>query len=209
LNTCPFSMATLASRFLLSHCKRWPKFLGSHSMNRCWQSLTPSLPLLGVSRSFSANTLSKTKLDEAEALAAQALAGETVPPQPKPDPQDKRLAFTPKPFFPFWRGNLRKHFRNKRRKRLGKGMSGAGGITKKAFKGSSPHSRTWESGQAPLFLRVPKWPEAAARGRRKQLEPLNLSKLRYFIEKGRIDTRYPITQRHLNDSTCVNKVKMG
>eukprot|EP00811_Abedinium_folium_P003766 NODE_13463_length_1164_cov_7.436837.p1 GENE.NODE_13463_length_1164_cov_7.436837~~NODE_13463_length_1164_cov_7.436837.p1 ORF type:complete len:166 (+),score=41.33 NODE_13463_length_1164_cov_7.436837:209-706(+) len=38
---------------------------------------------------------------------------------------------------------------------------------------------------------------------------LNLSKLRYFIEKGRLDTLFPITQRHLFDSKCVTKIKIG
>jgi len=42
-----------------------------------------------------------------------------------------------------------------------------------------------------------------------RLEQLNMSKLRYFIEKGRLDTRFPITQRHLYDSKCVSKIKRG
>merc|ERR1712151_679283 len=47
------------------------------------------------------------------------------------------------------------------------------------------------------------------RNKIKRLETLNLSKLRYFIEKGRIDTRFPITQRHLYDSRCVSQIKRG
>lgn len=47
------------------------------------------------------------------------------------------------------------------------------------------------------------------RNKRKKLETLNLSKLRYFIEKGRLDTRFPITMRHLFESHCVTKVKNG
>jgi large subunit ribosomal protein L15 len=42
-----------------------------------------------------------------------------------------------------------------------------------------------------------------------QLEPLNLSKLRYFIEKGRLDVNYPITQRHLKDCKCVTRIRNG
>lgn len=47
------------------------------------------------------------------------------------------------------------------------------------------------------------------RNKIKKLEPLNLSKLRYNIEKGRIDTRFPITQRHLFDCQAVRKVRRG
>ncbi|CAK9102021.1 unnamed protein product [Durusdinium trenchii] len=47
------------------------------------------------------------------------------------------------------------------------------------------------------------------RGKRDYLDPLNLSKLRYFIQKGRLDTRFPITQRHLQESRCVKRVKKG
>jgi len=47
------------------------------------------------------------------------------------------------------------------------------------------------------------------RNKIKRLETLNLSRLRYFIEKGRLDTRFPITQRHLHDSRCVRNIKRG
>merc|ERR1719419_1761661 len=47
------------------------------------------------------------------------------------------------------------------------------------------------------------------RNKRKKLEPLNLSKLRYFIEKGRLDTRFPITQRHLYESRCMRRIRVG
>jgi len=60
-----------------------------------------------------------------------------------------------------------------------------------------------------LYRKVARWPEARMRNKRQQLEPLNLSKLRRFIEGGRLDTRFPITQRHLYDSKCVTKIKLG
>lgn len=44
--------------------------------------------------------------------------------------------------------------------------------------------------------------------KKKNYDCLNISKLRYFIEKGRLDVRFPITQRHLHDCRCV-KVKNG
>lgn len=47
------------------------------------------------------------------------------------------------------------------------------------------------------------------RNKRKHLEPLNLATLRYFIEKGRLDTRFPITQRHIFESRCLRKIKRG
>jgi len=121
----------------------------------------------------------------------------------------KRFAYTQKPFFPVYTDNLRDVAQRKRRKKRGAGMSGKGGITKRSLRGSRPHSRTWEGGTAPLFKRVPRWPEAAMRNKFKRLETCNLSKLRYFIEKGRIDTRFPITQRHLYESKCVSLVKRG
>lgn len=76
-------------------------------------------------------------------------------------------------------------------------------------KGTKPRSRTWEGGTHPLFTRVPRWPEAGMLNKRKKLDPLNLSKLREYIERGRLDARFAITQRHLFESGCVSKVKRG
>merc|ERR1712136_96437 len=113
-----------------------------------------------------------------------------VGPRPKPNPVSRRFAFCQKSFFPIWTSNLRDTFRRKRKKKLGKGMSGAGGLNLRHYRGSLPRSRTWEGGTHPLFMRVPKWP-AAAKQQKKHLESLNLAKLRYFIERGRLDTRFP------------------
>ena len=62
-----------------------------------------------------------------------------------------------------------------------------------------------------MYKRFPKWPEARRqlRNAQFQLEPLNLAKLRYFIEKGRLDVKYPVTQRHLKDSKCMTHVRNG
>jgi len=92
---------------------------------------------------------------------------------------------------------------------MGKGMAGDGGITWRSKRQIGKKARTYERGTYPLFKRVPRWPEAHMRNKRKTLEPLNLSKLRYFIQKGRLDTRFPITQRHLFDSRCVTSIKRG
>ncbi len=34
-------------------------------------------------------------------------------------------------------------------------------------------------------------------------------KLRHFIERGRLDVRFPITQRHLLESKCMTRIKHG
>lgn len=123
-----------------------------------------------------------------------------------------RFAFTNKPFFPLYICNLRQHFRKKKRVKKGRGRKSSSGTTEDGTKGLLPRSRTWEGGPSPMFRRVPKWPAAHNRNKMNKkfmLDPLNLSKLRYFIEKGRLDTRFPITQRHLVDSRCVKSVKNG
>eukprot|EP00747_Dinoflagellata_sp_TGD_P169004 gnl/TRDRNA2_/TRDRNA2_196792_c0_seq1.p1 gnl/TRDRNA2_/TRDRNA2_196792_c0~~gnl/TRDRNA2_/TRDRNA2_196792_c0_seq1.p1 ORF type:complete len:332 (-),score=33.89 gnl/TRDRNA2_/TRDRNA2_196792_c0_seq1:71-1066(-) len=143
-----------------------------------------------------------------EAGAAPGEVAEVTKP-PRPDPISRRFALSNKPFFPIWTSNLRDSFKKKRRKKRGAGKRGRRGTRVRSMRGSRPHSRTWEGGTHPLFTRVPRWPEAHMRNKRKHLEPLNLSKLRYFIEKGRLDTRFPITQRHLYDCRCVSKIKRG
>lgn len=80
----------------------------------------------------------------------------------------------------------------------------------RSFRTKGKVTRTPEHNRnTPLWRRVPKWPEAAMRNKVFRLDPLNLSKLRYCIEKGRLDTRFPITQRHLYESGCVSRIKKG
>ncbi|GIX62742.1 mitochondrial ribosomal protein L15 precursor, putative [Babesia caballi] len=127
-----------------------------------------------------------------------------------PHPFNRRFAFSKRPLFPIEPRNLR-IYGLRRHKKRGRGKkSSARGYRFKRQKrrGSKANSRTFEGGQTPLFKRLPKWPEAWLSRQRKTLDPLNLAKLRYFIERGRLDTRFPITQRHLHDSKCV-KVKRG
>lgn len=126
-----------------------------------------------------------------------------------------RFAMTTRPFFPFNARNLRAGHatlmgKRKKRKVRGRGH-GARGIKKIHQKGDSPNPRTWDGGKNALYKRFPKWPEARKQlaNAQNQLEPLNLAKLRYFIEKGRLDVNYPITQRHLKDSKCVTRIKNG
>ncbi|KAK2195749.1 bifunctional Ribosomal protein L15 [Babesia duncani] len=126
-----------------------------------------------------------------------------------PHPFNRRFAFSKRPLFPIEPRNLR-IYGLQRRKQLGRGKKSSKGYRFKGKKkrGSKPNSRTFEGGQTPLYKRLPKWPEAWLSRKSKKLDPLNLSKLRYFIERGRLDTRFPITQRHLYDSKCV-RVKRG
>ncbi|KJP86148.1 hypothetical protein AK88_04199 [Plasmodium fragile] len=127
-------------------------------------------------------------------------------------PFNRRFAYTKKSFFPIEPRNLRTLGVNrKRKKKRGRGDKGPGkGIREKHKhrKSGRPNSRTFESGRTPLYRRLPKWPEAWLSRQKKNYDCLNLCKLRYFIEKGRLDVRFPITQRHLHDSKCV-KVKNG
>lgn len=132
-------------------------------------------------------------------------------PPPKPHPMSKRFAFSNKPFFPVISSNMRDTHKKKRKKKRGRGKSCGKGIMWRKNRGAQPRTRTFEGGTAPLFIRTPKWPAAAnqLKRRKKSLEPLNLSKLRNYLERGRLDARFPITQRHLYESKLVTSVTKG
>ena len=135
--------------------------------------------------------------------------------RPKFNRFNPRFAMTSRPFFPFNSRNLRAGHatlvsKRKKRKVRGRGH-GSRGIKKIHEQGDNPNPRTWDGGKNALYKRFPKWPEARRQitNAQNQLEPLNLAKLRYFIEKGRLDVNYPITQRHLKDSKCVTRIRNG
>ncbi|XP_026193392.1 39S ribosomal protein L15, mitochondrial [Cyclospora cayetanensis] len=127
-------------------------------------------------------------------------------------PRSRRTAIQRKPLLPIEPRNLRQPGLRKKKRRRGRGdKSSAKGIRLKRdqqgrFKG--PRSKTFEGGKTPLYRRLPKWPEAWLGRQRKRWEPLNLAKIRQFLEQGRLDARFPITQRHLHDSRCV-RVRNG
>ena len=127
----------------------------------------------------------------------------------------RRFALSRSPFFPICQTNLRAGHgdlvvRKKYKKKIGRGRGGPRKPRERHGQGGNPHPGSWDGGKNPLYRRFPKWPGARNRGgKRGRLEPLNLSKLRYFIEKGRLDVSEPITQRHLRDSGCVSSVKNG
>lgn len=125
----------------------------------------------------------------------------------------RRFSLTRRPFLPLCASNLRAGHgdlvvRKKHRKKIGRGKAGHS-VNSRLGQGGNPHPSSWDGGKVPLYRRFPKWPSAKLRSKRPGLEQLNLSKLRYFIEKGRLDARYPITIRHLRDSGCVPAVKHG
>ncbi|CEM36032.1 unnamed protein product [Vitrella brassicaformis CCMP3155] len=127
----------------------------------------------------------------------------------RPHPFNRRFAFSNRPFFPIEPRNIRRKGLKRGHKKIGRGKNWRGIVYKHD---SAPHyrqgARTFEGGNTPLFKRLPKWPEAWMQRRRKGLDPLSLAKLREWIERGLLDTRFPITQRHLHESRCC-RVKRG
>eukprot|EP00416_Gambierdiscus_australes_P024410 CAMPEP_0171059674 /NCGR_PEP_ID=MMETSP0766_2-20121228/3335_1 /TAXON_ID=439317 /ORGANISM="Gambierdiscus australes, Strain CAWD 149" /LENGTH=348 /DNA_ID=CAMNT_0011515151 /DNA_START=77 /DNA_END=1121 /DNA_ORIENTATION=+ len=189
----------------------------------CYRLLTRAVPSVGYLRCFQLAEQSGRSQATATAQDAARAAGVSEPPSmqalvpqnsqglvpQKPHPMSLRFALTNKPFFPIYTSNLRPFNKLSKRKRIGKGMKGRGGLKLKSDRQSRKAGKTFEWGMWPLFKTLPRWPEAHMRNKRPKLEPLNLAKLRYFIEKGRLDTRFPITQRHLYESKCMRRIKVG
>ena len=142
------------------------------------------------------------------ALARPKIATSTVI-----DRMSRRFALSRRPFLPLCPSNLRCGHgdlvvRKKHRKKIGRGKAGHS-VNSRIGQGGNPHPSSWDGGKVPLYRRFPKWPTVKMRNKQNSLEQLNLSKLRYFIEKGRLDTRFPITLRHLRDCGCVPGIKHG
>jgi large subunit ribosomal protein L15 len=84
-------------------------------------------------------------------------------------------------------------------KHAGRGMKGmyarAGGQVNRGFEG----------GQSNLAKRFPKRGFKPNKFNiKKELEPLNLGRLAYFIQKGQLDTSKPILMRHLLECGCLS-----
>eukprot|EP01066_Platyproteum_vivax_P015693 Platyproteum_vivax@DN6904_c0_g1_i1.p1 len=129
-----------------------------------------------------------------------------------PHPFNKRFAYSDKPFFPIEPRNLRGG-KCKRRKRyqIGRGFA-SGGTQETSLSRHGRREPKWgEGGQWELYKRLPRWKGANDQimNEKKAFEVLDLSKVRKYIEKGRLDSRFPITQRHLFESRCVTKVRKG
>lgn len=127
------------------------------------------------------------------------------------NPFDLRNAHSVKPLYPIHQLNLR--------------IPGVSGRTRFRPRGPGMRSKTrkrhrqrtgsrrgrtpvWNGGHLPLYKRFPKWPGAMRQWRKPPVEWCSLHKLRRFLEKGRLDARFPITQRHIHESGLV-RVKRG
>ncbi|KAF4753272.1 Ribosomal protein [Perkinsus olseni] len=132
-----------------------------------------------------------------------------------PRPFNPRFAYTSRPFFPICAKNMRnghgRQVQKKKKKRVrGRGKSQRG-IKLQHDRGMDVDPETWDGGNRAYYTKFPKWPGAKREmsSKYQQLETLSLARLRKFIEHGRLDTRYPITQRHLFESRCVKRVRNG
>ncbi|EEQ99649.1 conserved hypothetical protein [Perkinsus marinus ATCC 50983] len=132
-----------------------------------------------------------------------------------PRPFNPRFAYTSRPFFPICAKNMRnghgRQVQKKKKKRVrGRGKSQRG-IKLQHDRGMDVDPETWDGGNRAYYTKFPKWPGAKREmsSKYQQLETLSLARLRKFIEYGRLDTRYPITQRHLFESRCVKRVRNG
>ncbi|CAD7931407.1 unnamed protein product [Amoebophrya sp. A25] len=133
------------------------------------------------------------------------------------NPFNIRLTEDSRPFFPITCKNLRQTTKNKPpRHKRGKGNNSRGHTmerhpnlgTERGYGRSG--ERMWEGDHiTPLWKKVARWPEAIRQRTRAKWDECNLARIRYFIETGRLDPRFPITQRHLLDSKCVRPIKTG
>ena len=99
---------------------------------------------------------------------------------------------------------------------IGRGPgSGKGKTAGKGHKGQYARSGGsirpgFEGGQSAMSLRFPKVGFRANRfNNNKDLEPLNLGKLAYHIEKGHVDTSKPITMKDMLEAGVLSKIKNG
>lgn len=99
-------------------------------------------------------------------------------------------------------------------KKLGRGRASGKGKTscrghkgQKAREGRNVHP-SFEGGQSSITIRIPKWGMNRTYFK-KPLDPLNFSKLYYFIDKGRIDTEKPISMKTMFEAGVFSKIKYG
>ncbi|WFD35483.1 YmL10 [Malassezia cuniculi] len=111
-------------------------------------------------------------------------------------------------------GNLTPAQPKKSRKRLGRGnSSGRGGTSTRGHKGQKARAGNgkpkpgFEGGQMPLIRRIPK--RGFVNAHAKHYVPLNVDRLQFWIDQGRIDPTQQITARELLASRCIHKVGDG
>ncbi|KAF9953364.1 YmL10 [Mortierella alpina] len=101
------------------------------------------------------------------------------------------------------------------RLRVGRGQgSGKGHTAARGHKGQKARSGNggqpkpgFEGGQTRLIDRLPK--RGFKNPEHKDFQPLNLDRLQFWIESGRIDATQTITMKHLLDSRCIHNIEDG
>lgn len=99
-------------------------------------------------------------------------------------------------------------------RKLGRGPGSSKGKTSgRGIKGDNSREGggvppRFEGGQNPITIRIPKWGMNRTPFQ-KPLDPLNFSRLYYYIEKGRIDTNKPITIRDIFEAGVFSRIKHG
>ncbi|KAG0273789.1 YmL10 [Linnemannia exigua] len=101
------------------------------------------------------------------------------------------------------------------RLRVGRGQgSGKGHTAARGHKGQKARSGNgaqpkpgFEGGQTRIIDRLPK--RGFKNPEHKDYQPLNLDRLQFWIESGRIDATQTITMKHLLDSRCIHNVEHG
>ncbi|KAI8354335.1 ribosomal protein L18e/L15P [Mortierella sp. GBAus27b] len=101
------------------------------------------------------------------------------------------------------------------RLRVGRGQgTGKGNTAGRGHKGQKARSGNngqpkpgFEGGQTRLIDRLPK--RGFKNSEHKDYQPLNLDRLQFWIESGRIDASQTITMKHLLDSRCIHKIQDG
>ncbi|KAG0057154.1 YmL10 [Gryganskiella cystojenkinii] len=101
------------------------------------------------------------------------------------------------------------------RLRVGRGQgSGKGHTAARGHKGQKARSGNgaqpkpgFEGGQTRIIDRLPK--RGFKNPEHKDFQPLNLDRLQFWIQSGRIDATQTITMKHLLDSRCIHKIEDG
>ncbi|KAG0031282.1 YmL10 [Podila clonocystis] len=101
------------------------------------------------------------------------------------------------------------------RLRVGRGQgSGKGHTAARGHKGQKARAGNggqpkpgFEGGQTRLIDRLPK--RGFKNPDHKDFQPLNLDRLQFWIESGRLDATQPITMKHLLESRCIHNIEDG
>ncbi|WFD24199.1 YmL10 [Malassezia equina] len=111
-------------------------------------------------------------------------------------------------------GNLTPAQPKKQNKRLGRGGgSDRGGTSTRGHKGQKARAGDgkpkpgFEGGQTPLTRLIPK--RGFTNPHKQHYAPLNLDRLQFWIDQGRLDPSKPITARELYESRCIHRLRDG